>query len=141
MTDAYLRSDPPSAAEMERLRYDVLAAMRPFFDSLPTSPARMLAVAGTATSVVSISKHMEAYDPDKVHGTVVSPAMLESVTTLLCNLTTEGRRHVTGLDPGRAGVIVAGLIILGCVFELADLPSFTVSESDILQGILLDAAH
>ena len=38
-------------------------------------------------------------------------------------------------------MIVAGLVILQVVLDLAGMPSFTVSESDILHGIVLEAAR
>ena len=137
MTDIYLKADPPEEGEMDALRDAVRSEMGPFFENLPMAPSFMIAVAGTATSVVSMCKGMEVYDPEKVHGSVVSRAMLADVTERMCGLSLDQRRHVVGLDPGRAGIIVAGLAILGCVLDLSGLPSFTVSESDILQGILI----
>ena len=47
---------------------------------------------------------------------------------------------MVGLQPERAGVIIAGTLVFLELLELACLPSLTVSESDILEGILLDAA-
>ena len=41
---------------------------------------------------------------------------------------------------GAVGLIVAGMVILQTVLDLAGVDSFTVSESDILHGIVLGAA-
>ena len=46
-----------------------------------------------------------------------------------------------GLDPGRAPIIVAGLLIMQTVLDLVGVDGFTVSETDILHGIILDAAR
>ena len=46
-----------------------------------------------------------------------------------------------GLDPKRAGVIVAGLVILEEVLALAGAEAYTASESDILHGMILEAAR
>ena len=51
------------------------------------------------------------------------------------------RRDVAGLDPRRAPVIVAGLIILSEVLDLAQVGSYTASETDILQGAVMAAAR
>ena len=48
---------------------------------------------------------------------------------------------MVGLYPGRAPVIVAGMVILEEVLALMGLPGFTVSESDILDGMVLEAAR
>jgi exopolyphosphatase/guanosine-5'-triphosphate,3'-diphosphate pyrophosphatase len=45
-----------------------------------------------------------------------------------------------GLDPGRAPVILAGLLILRQLMQTAGLDSFTASERDILHGIILGMA-
>jgi hypothetical protein len=50
------------------------------------------------------------------------------------------RKQVTGLEPGRAGVIVAGALVLEAILALAGLSETVVSEHDLLYGIVLDAA-
>ncbi len=55
--------------------------------------------------------------------------------------TLEERRATVGLDPKRAGVIVAGLVILEEVLGLAGAASYTASESDILHGMIYEAAR
>ena len=52
----------------------------------------------------------------------------------------ERRSQVVGLDSGRAPVIVAGLVIMQAVMDAVGVDGFTVSETDILHGIILDAA-
>ena len=46
-----------------------------------------------------------------------------------------------GLEPARAPVIVAGLVVLGCVLDRFGLAEATVSERDILHGAALLAAR
>lgn len=96
-----------------------------------------IAVAGTATSVVSISKGMAVYNSDEVHGTVVSLDELKAVRERLAGLPLGQRMCVVGLDPGRAPVIVAGLLILEEVLEAYGMDSFKASEADILQGMVI----
>jgi exopolyphosphatase/guanosine-5'-triphosphate,3'-diphosphate pyrophosphatase len=52
-------------------------------------------------------------------------------------MTAEERLAIPSLDPGRAQVIVAGALILETVIALAGLEQLTVSEHDILYGIVL----
>jgi len=139
MTDAFLASDPPTEDEVAALRADILRQMAPFFTSLPRPVRTLIACAGTATTAVSVRDRMEVYDSDRVHGSVVTRAQLDQVTAHLSRLPLARRREVVGLEPGRAGVIVAGMVILGCVLDLAGVGGFTVSEMDILQGMLMSA--
>lgn len=142
ITEMFLPSDPPTAAEMATAREYLLesfaSVLEPQFAQRELQ--RVVAVAGTATSVVSVSEAMAVYDSARVHKTVVSDELLESVLDRLAALTEDERRQVVGLEPKRAPVIVAGMLILQCVLEVLGQTSFTVSESDILQGIVMDAA-
>jgi len=139
MTELYLSSDPPSPAALGEARSWAAAEFRPFFERLDARPRQMLAVAGTATSLASIDLELTEYDAALVHGHVLSGAAVTDLLEMLAALPLERRRHVVGLHPGRAGVIVAGALILETVLALAGLDAFVVSEHDILYGILLDA--
>ncbi len=140
VTERFLFSDPPVPAEMQAARAWIREGMEWFFADLAARADRVVAVAGTATSVVSIRERMEVYDSSRVHKATVSEEDLRKVTDLLAGLPLPARERVVGLDPKRAPVIVAGMLILEEVLALAGATSFTASESDILQGMILDAA-
>ena len=144
MTEKFLEADPPSDEELGRARAWIAEEMRSYFDDLGAggfAPERVVAVAGTATSVVAVHERMAEYDSSRVHRSVVERAVLDEVYAQLASVGLDERRRTAGLDPGRAPVIVAGLVILQVVLDLAGMPSFTVSESDILHGIVLEAAR
>ena len=144
VTEKFLEADPPSDEELGRARAWIAEEMRSYFDDLGAggfAPERVVAVAGTATSVVAVHERMAEYDSSRVHRSVVERAVLNEVYAQLASVGLDERRRTAGLDPGRAPVIVAGLVILQVVLDLAGMPSFTVSESDILHGIVLEAAR
>ncbi len=63
------------------------------------------------------------------------------MTMRLAAMTEEEREQVVGLDPRRAPVITAGLLILLEVMDVFAVREFTASESDILQGMISWAAE
>ena len=143
VTERFLHSDPPTSDELARAAEwidsefaDRIAALR----ESGQLDARMVAVAGTATSMVSIREQMAVYDRSLVHGAEVSRADVDAILGRLSRMTLDERRNVVGLEPGRAPVIVAGALILQRIMRLAAIDAFTVSERDILHGIILDAA-
>ena len=79
------------------------------------------------------------YDSALVDGVMVPGETLNSLYHQLSSMPLADRKQVVGLQPERASVIVAGLGILLEVLAAADCKSFTVSESDILQGLILGA--
>lgn len=143
LTERYLLGDPPTASQIAQARDWVRETMAPYFERLAQegfSIDRVVAVAGTATSVVSIREAMAVYDSARVHRAQVSAAELAAIEQRLAAETLEERRETVGLDPKRAGVIVAGLVILEEVLALADADDYTASESDILHGMVFEAA-
>lgn len=143
VTEKFLATDPPSAGELAAARTWIESEMRPLFDEMReagANPERLVAVAGTATTVVSIHERMAVYDSSRVHLACVDRPMLDQVYDQLRSVPLAQRKQIVGLDPGRAPVIVAGMIIMQVVLDLAGFDSFTVSESDILHGIILDEA-
>ena len=142
VTERFYVSDPPSEDECLAARAWAREQFAPYFEDARSSGIaidRIVAVAGTATSVVSMHKKMEVYDSSQVDGSEVTFETLQELYDRLRSLPLLERKNVVGLQPERASVIVAGLGILLEVLTAAGCDSFTVSESDILQGLILDA--
>src|SRR4029077_14380694 len=99
---------------------------------------RVVAVAGTATTLAAIANG--EYDPDAVHLAHITRQQVRTIQAQLGALPLEERRHVPGLEPARAPVIVAGLVVLGCVLDRFGFAEAVVSERDILHGTALLAA-
>ena len=143
ITEMFIHADPPAPEELEAAQaYVVEQFAAVLAGKLASDPIqRVVAVAGTATSVVSIDEAMEVYDSARVHKTVVPAETLTRVLERLAALPEEEREQVIGLEPKRAGVIVAGMLILRGVLSVLGQRCFTVSESDILQGIIMTSAE
>lgn len=144
VTEKFLASDPPAPEELARARAWIREQMASWFADQAKEAAsleRVVAVAGTATTVVSIRDRMETYDSSRVHKARVSRQELLEVYERLAVLPLSERMQVVGLDPKRAPVMVAGLLILLEVLDFAGIDAFTVSETDILHGITLAVSH
>jgi exopolyphosphatase/guanosine-5'-triphosphate,3'-diphosphate pyrophosphatase len=140
-TERYIRNDPPSASELDALAEDVrklifaeLAAAE-FFDIQVG-----IAVAGTPTSLAAIDQELDPYDPGRVHGYVLTLDAIQRMCSTLAGKSLEDRLEVTGLHPGRAPTIVAGVVILIQAMRAFGLQRIEVSEHDILDGAALEAA-
>lgn len=139
VTDLFLHTDPPAQKELDAARAWIVEKLRPHFDALPDRPRSSLALAGAATSLAAIILELDPYDPEKVDGSILTGAQLADLIEMLSSIDLPRRKEVVGLHPDRASVIVAGALILEMVLALSGLDSFTVSEADILCGILIDA--
>ncbi len=137
-TERHIATDPPTDAELEEVREDVQAILS---ENVPPrwrdDVEHAIAVAGTATSLAAIAQALDPYDPEKVHGYVLTRAECESLLKRLAGMPLAERRQVPGLQPDRAPTIVAGAVILLCVLDLFGLSETEVSEHDILRGAAL----
>jgi exopolyphosphatase / guanosine-5'-triphosphate,3'-diphosphate pyrophosphatase len=141
-TERYLRTDPPDPGQLDELASDV----RSLIDAELTgeaiaAAAEGIAVAGTPTSLAAIDQELDPYDPDRVHGYRLPFESIQRMCSLLSSMTLEERLKVTGLHPGRAPTIVAGVVILIQVMRAFGLKEIEVSEHDILYGAALEAAR
>ena len=139
LTERFVRSDPPATDELDAMREAVNAILDEVERAVPVAEARTLvAVAGTATTVQAIVLGLGFYDPERIHRTRLSRADAERVTSRLARMTTPERAALPVMAPGRADVIVAGAVILVEVMERFGFDGAVVSETDILDGLVLE---
>lgn len=144
VTERFFEQDPPGAQLVDKAGEWISEEFAAYLGELESEgflSGRIIAVAGTATSVVSMREQMVEYDSSRVHGAFVTCDDLQNLITTLQDMPLEERQRFVGLEPKRAPVIVAGLVILRQILRVAKLEGFTVSESDILQGVVLDSAR
>ena len=139
LTERFVRGDPPAAADLDRMRAAVGELLDDVEHAIPITDARtFVAVAGTSTTVQAIALGLGSYDPERIHRTRLSRADAERVASRLAVMTTAERAALPVMAPGRADVIVAGSVILVEVMERFGFDEALVSETDILDGLVLD---
>lgn len=101
---------------------------------------KLIAVGGTATNLAAINKKLVIYDPELVHGSEVSIEELGKTIFYIGSKSLAQRLAIPGLQPERADIIIAGLLILWVIMTYASINKVIVSEADILHGIILKYA-
>jgi exopolyphosphatase/guanosine-5'-triphosphate,3'-diphosphate pyrophosphatase len=141
-TERHLASDPPRQGELDALREDVRVTIeRHVPANVRGGVSAGIAVAGTATSLAAIDLELDPYDPERVHGHLLSLGASRRMLDELASKNLAQRREVTGLNPDRAPTIVAGATILVEAMRAFDLDQMEVSEADLLYGAALTAAR
>jgi exopolyphosphatase/guanosine-5'-triphosphate,3'-diphosphate pyrophosphatase len=133
VTEQFLHSDPPTAAELEACRRAIRASLPPL------DASRIIGVAGTITTLAALE--LGRYDPTLVHGFHVTRDAVDSHLERLAALPVAERRSYPGLDPERAPVIVGGVAIVAETLAHTGLDELEVSQRDLLNGIALAAAE
>ena len=135
VTERFLGSDPPTRPELAA----AAAYVRALLPTLEATSA--IGVAGTVTTLATLDLGLSAYDPERTHGHRISRAAVGEQLEQLAGMTLEERLEVPGMEPGRAPVLVAGLVVLREIMDAFELDEIEVSERDILHGGAYAAAE
>jgi exopolyphosphatase/guanosine-5'-triphosphate,3'-diphosphate pyrophosphatase len=138
LTEIFLQDDPPGAEACMSLRRHVRDVLNK--ESFPADLSARLWVgtAGTATTLASLYLALERYDPERVNGTVLERAWLVDLCHRLAGLTIAQRSKLTGLEPGREDIILAGGLLILEFMDIFDYDQFWVSDAGLLEGLFLE---
>lgn len=137
LTELFLPSDPPEPGEIRRLQAYVLEMLMKNI-SRPPEPPRVIGTAGTVTTLAAMTQGLTSYDPDQINGSVLDRDDLSRLLSTLGSLPLENRRRLPGLEPGRADIIVAGLVVVLTVMLFFKVDTLLVSDAGLLEGLLLE---
>jgi exopolyphosphatase/guanosine-5'-triphosphate,3'-diphosphate pyrophosphatase len=138
LTEACEMHDPPTGPELRGMKQKALELLRPLAD-LPIK--RLVATAGTAATLASLVLELTSYQPKRIDNMPVSREQLNAQLERLAAMPLARRKEVTGLEPERADIILAGLCILDSLLETSGLDRLTAMDAGLLEGILLDAVN
>jgi exopolyphosphatase / guanosine-5'-triphosphate,3'-diphosphate pyrophosphatase len=140
-TERHVSSDPPAAAELEALAADVRSTIEGAIAGREEARASAgIAVAGTPTSLAAVELELDPYDPERVHGHVLSLETIQRLLSQLASSPLEERAQTPGLHADRAPTIIAGVVILVEAMRAFGLERIRVSEHDILYGTAIAVA-
>jgi exopolyphosphatase/guanosine-5'-triphosphate,3'-diphosphate pyrophosphatase len=101
-------------------------------------PDMVIAIGGTSTNLAAVKHGLDRYDPDVVHGTVVDVAEVDRQIEAYRRLSADERREITGLQPARAEVILAGACIVRTILTLTGQEAVTVSDRGLRHGVIAE---
>ena len=137
LTERLLPDHPASAAQLTAARLHVDKVMA----DVPSAPAgtSVLGVGGTFTSLASVALDLEEYNRQAVHGSVFGVDAFGELVERIGAMTIPQIEGIPSLDPARAPVLLGGAIVAARALRTLDVSEVTVSETDILDGIALQA--
>jgi exopolyphosphatase/guanosine-5'-triphosphate,3'-diphosphate pyrophosphatase len=139
LTERVAPPDPPGGPALARLRSEARVALGAAEELLRGGrPDRLVAVAGTVTTLAAVEAALPAYDAATVHGSALSLGQLERLYARLGALTTDERARLPGMEPKRADVIVGGCAVVVEAMLRLGFDRLTVSDRGVRWGLLHD---
>ncbi|MBW1929482.1 MAG: hypothetical protein JRH08_00320 [Deltaproteobacteria bacterium] len=142
LTRRYLRQDPPDPHELVQLDE---ALSKLLTNELPHvleghKGLTVVGTGGTVTSLAAMAQGLELEDiyPEKLNGLAVTTSQIEEIFDKIKKLPVAKRAMLSGLDKGRADVIIAGALAVLSILHHFQVSSMVISLSDLLEGLLME---
>jgi len=101
-------------------------------------PDRLVGMGGAITNIAAVKHDLVEYDPDVVQGAVLDAGEIDRQIELYRTRNPDERREITGLQPNRAEVILAGACVVRTVMSKLGSDSLTVSDRGLRHGVLVE---
>ncbi|OAG28313.1 Ppx/GppA phosphatase family protein [Thermodesulfatator autotrophicus] len=137
LKDRFFSSDDiPTPLEIGRATQEILTILSEI-KNLSPKPATLIATGGTATCLAALSQGLERYAPSKIHGYSLKVNALKNLVKKLASLSPSDRKYLKGMEEGREDIILSGALIYQALLDLLEAKRILISDTGILEGILL----
>lgn len=103
---------------------------------ITTCPGILVGVGGTITTIAALELGLETYDAQQITGFILSRTLIDQWIERLIAMDMATRAALPGMSEGREDIIVAGVVILRSVMTILGVAELTVSDGDLLQGVV-----
>lgn len=141
LTNEFLGMDLPDEESVARMSNHVDHVLGSDLSGLKYNAEKLLLVGsgGTVTTLAAILNSIDIKEitPENINGLILKRDMVESLFLRMKTQPVNDRLGITGLDPGRAEVILAGTLAVIRILYFFKAVKMMVSFSDILEGITI----
>ena len=135
-TEDYLKSDPVTKTQLE----SCFAALEKELTRVHFDPeiTRVIGIGGTLVNMAAVTRQMTVFDPHQLNGQPLRREQVKNMVALFSSKTIAQRKEISGLDPRRADIILAGSAIVLTIMQKLNTSEITVSTRGVRQGLLAD---
>lgn len=136
-TESFLKNNPPGKNDLDKLKNN----LNEIFNEIRNlrAPEISVAIAGTPTTLVCMSKGLKEYDDSIVEGSNLSRTELSDLIEKISGLTSTRIKEMYGnVMRGREDIILAGSLILLKIMGLLNLQDVKVSSRGIRYGAIVN---
>ncbi|MDO9308306.1 MAG: Ppx/GppA phosphatase family protein [Deltaproteobacteria bacterium] len=137
MTDRFLLSDPVKETEIDKLRRHVRVELKNIFIDEKPIVQSFISSGGTITALASMVMSMRRQAFSSLHGFEVLRSEIVHLLAMLVRKDIKALRSVPGLNPDRADIIVAGLVVIDELMKFFSANIMLVNERGIREGLII----
>jgi exopolyphosphatase/guanosine-5'-triphosphate,3'-diphosphate pyrophosphatase len=137
LTENYLTTDPISPRDIQKMRKHIRTTLKEAFPDRDGALHCLVGSGGTITSMAAMVVAMRKEVYGSVHGSELLRSEVVHLLAMLGRKDLKARRAVPGLNPDRADIIVAGVVLVDELMEFFGVNLLKVNERGIREGLVL----
>jgi exopolyphosphatase / guanosine-5'-triphosphate,3'-diphosphate pyrophosphatase len=140
LTEKFIHQHPVDHSEYTNLITHLKTELQSVREKLSAfMPQVFIGTAGTVTTLAALKKNMFPYNPEKIHGTLLSREDINVLNQNLKKKSLNERLALKPLESGREDLIIAGTAIVLETMQMFQCDPLLVSEYSLREGIILKA--
>ena len=140
LSQAHPLGDPPEPQRVKALKQELAGRLgkfyRQFIQPHLLGPSRLVGTAGAVTTLAALSLKMSKYDPNRVNNLIMTRGQVAALAEQLAGLPEAQRALLPGMEAAKAGVMVAGALIILTILEVFKQDLLVVIDAGLLEGVL-----
>jgi exopolyphosphatase / guanosine-5'-triphosphate,3'-diphosphate pyrophosphatase len=140
LTERFVDSDPISSRDERKMMKFIREEVNRYIDNIvEIGFDRVIGTSGTILSLGIVATALERNSvPQEVRNLRVSAKSIRKLRKMAVEMDLEERMRLPGLDPRRADLMVAGLILLDTLLKRLGAEEITLCDLALREGVLLD---
>ncbi|WP_321372367.1 Ppx/GppA phosphatase family protein [uncultured Desulfuromusa sp.] len=141
LTEKFLHKDPPDPSELKQLRKYIRKKLKKagIGEGIPVSC--LIGSGGTMTNLGSMIMAMRGEQYESVHRYEVLHSEIIHLLSMLCRKKQKERLQIPGLNPERADIILAGMILTDELMRRSRTNQLRINAQGIREGLILQSMH
>lgn len=139
LTETFIRHDPVSFSDLKRLRRHIRKILKKHDRDDVPPVGSLIGSGGTMTNIGSMVMAMRAEQYDSVHRYEVIRSEIVHLLALLARSDREQRLGTPGLNPERADIILAGMVLTDELMRHFRTNLLKINAQGIREGLILES--
>jgi exopolyphosphatase/guanosine-5'-triphosphate,3'-diphosphate pyrophosphatase len=140
LTEKFIHRHPVDDTEFEQLTLHLRNELQTIKEKLCAfMPQILIGTAGTVTTLAALKENIYPYDPEKIHGALLSWQDIKTLSQDLKGKSLNERLALKPLERGREDLIIAGTALVLETMRTFQCDPLLVSEYGLREGIILKA--
>jgi len=136
--------DPPLPEKVAALKEELSARLGSFYkgaiEPYLEGEFCLVGTAGAVTTLAALQLKLRDYDPNQINHLILTRAQVAALAERLAGLPEAARARLPGIEPAKAGVMVAGALIILTILTVCRQDSLVVIDAGLLEGVLHEMA-